>query len=66
LIVDAPSRSAEVPGVEGQYLAAGAGRVVKATMRLGKIVFTTAGIRGLAVLTPLYFAFDAAGQQNQS
>ena len=33
-------------------------------MRFAKIVFWVAGIRGLLVLTPLYFAFDRIGRQD--
>jgi hypothetical protein len=33
-------------------------------MRFAKIVFRIAGIWGFLVLTPLYFFFDLAGQQN--
>ena len=32
-------------------------------MRFAKIVFRTAGVWGLAVLTPLYFVFDLVGRQ---
>jgi hypothetical protein len=32
-------------------------------MRFAKIVFCTAGVWGLAVLTPLYFVFDLVGRQ---
>jgi hypothetical protein len=33
-------------------------------VRFAKIVFRIAGIWGLLIITPLYFVFDIAGQQN--
>ena len=35
---------------------------VTPSMRFGRVVFTIAGVWGLLIMTPLYFAFDAVGR----